>query len=48
VFRLQEAQLQLDAEQEEDDGKAGAEEVLPFVQDAYAPQRDEIKKRAGQ
>jgi hypothetical protein len=37
MFRLQEAQLQLDAEQEEDHGQVGAEEVLPVMQGAYAP-----------
>jgi hypothetical protein len=29
--------------QEDDDGKAGAEEVLPFVQEAYAAQGDQVK-----
>jgi hypothetical protein len=44
MLDLQASQLQCNEEQEETDGKSGVQEVLPLVQQAYAPQRDEVKK----
>jgi hypothetical protein len=44
MLDLQASQLQCNEEQEEANGEGGVQEVLPLVQQAYAPQRDEVKK----
>jgi hypothetical protein len=42
VHRVQTAQLQHDEEQEEDDGTAGVQQVLPFLPEAYGAQGNEV------
>jgi hypothetical protein len=39
---VQAAQLQHDEEQEEDDGAAGVQQVLPLLPEAHGAQRDEV------
>jgi hypothetical protein len=43
---LQTAQLQHDQEQEEDDGAAGVQQVLPLLPQAHVSQRDEVDCRS--
>jgi preprotein translocase subunit SecE len=47
LHRVQAAQLQYHQEQEELPGSSGNEEVLPFLQEAYAASRNEVRKAAG-
>jgi hypothetical protein len=42
MWRLQAPQLQHDEEQEEDDGAAGVQQVLPLLPQAHGSQRDEV------
>ena len=41
--RVQAEKLQYDEEQEEYPGQARAQQVLPVLQEAHAPQRDQVK-----
>src|SRR5512134_99118 len=42
VFRVQDAELHHDEEQEDHDGQAGAEEILPGMQEAYGAQGNQV------
>jgi hypothetical protein len=42
VRRLQAPELQHDEEQEEDDGAAGIQQVLPLLPEAYGAQRNKV------
>ena len=42
--RVQAEKLQYHEKQEKHTGQAGAEQVLPFLPEAHAPQRDEVNE----
>jgi hypothetical protein len=42
MYRVQTPQLQYDEEQEEDDGSAGNEQVLPFLPEAHGTQGEQV------